>query len=487
MDSMSDNQGASSRGSVGISEVTDGIPETIVLKNGSVSVDGQIFAGEPPLLDPEFFFDVPCYEEYPQAHPVLEHIAALRMLSSQDRPPEFADFDDGERLPLRLYEELDPGQEGLKTYPAKVDAPLMYDTGHGSDYSIMVERLLSVDGWETTSGDGKTRTQPMTLIVFKLAVKCTSLNGRVKSIKATVEFENQKTGRQADPEVEAWAPFRELQPTNPTLVNIKRTDNKDTHAGTATQADPEVEAGTLFHKLELTNPVEPWTPFHTLQPTNPTLVDVKRTDDKDARAGPAKESITGSGGWKRDSEISFERRYWDRAYAYAEMDNTTGKRGGVTWVMEQSEMQNNGVLPEIFTAVLLKRESAEAPYVVNFRIRVQGGSVYGFTNQIKRVFNLGPVSTKPFLVRPATEAKVRYEGNLFLGCVNADNLGSLRAKDSVTGLTIVSGAGSAHVETAQGGRGGDRDPGKDTSEDDGGEADQGGGGRQSDTDGGVGG
>ena len=47
-------------------------------------------------------------------------------------------------------------------------------------------------------------------------------------------------------------------------------------------------------------------------------------------------------------------------------------------------------------------------------------------NGIKRFFGANPGITKPFLMTPAPEARVRYEGKEILDIIDMENLGKLK-------------------------------------------------------------
>ncbi|KAM0294458.1 hypothetical protein ACHAPM_011197 [Fusarium culmorum] len=267
----------------------------------------------------------------------------------------------------------------LRSYTPDGDGSVYYDSGR-SNYYTTVERVLSVDGWES-SDDGKAGMQRMTLLILKIVVGCTADDGRVRSIKVTLKLDNQEGGGKAGPTIEAWAPFRKLETTNSTKALHKET------TVTAAKAGAEAYGGSA--QLERT--------------------------------------VT--------SEITFDRTYFDKAFACPVMSGS--RRSGIFWYMKQNDLENHGVQPETFVAILFKRETDDS-YVIKFDIEVRGGTLYNLGKNIEKAFGLGPGHTKPFLEKPSKDIRVRGEGHDFLPAVEniVNNLGKLRARDSYTGLTI---------------------------------------------------
>ncbi|KAI0099043.1 hypothetical protein GGR51DRAFT_536567 [Nemania sp. FL0031] len=137
---------------------------------------------------------------------------------------EYEDFNSQEPLRLDLYRKFDSAEEarkgGVKSYKTSGDASVFFDS-RKSDYYTTVERVLGLDGWETlTTPDGPLK-QRMSLLILKVVVSCTLYGGRVRTIKATLSFDNQKSGGKAEPFVEGWAPFRKLEQANPTRAEIQ--------------------------------------------------------------------------------------------------------------------------------------------------------------------------------------------------------------------------------------------------------------------------
>ncbi|KAI0970417.1 hypothetical protein F4678DRAFT_436760 [Xylaria arbuscula] len=285
-----------------------------------------------------------------------------------------------------LFEKWDTDEQarkgGLKTYKAEPNSGLIYDS-QKSGYLATVERVLAVDGFETRATDDNNERQRMTLCILKIVVMCHEPDKRIGSVAATLSVKNSKTDSKANPILEAWAPFRRLQLTEPHKIASKQTDRKVANVG-ASFYGAEVHA-------ELS----------------------------------------------REKEIAFERTYYDIALASVIMDPGTKQRCGVKWYMAQSKLQTKGVPPEIFAAVLFTRDTDDE-YLMSFNIDIRGGTSYDFRNKVKRMFGIKPGHTKPFMVTPSTHPAVRGgEGRDFLHGVISEGLGELRAKDDSTGLSIV--------------------------------------------------
>ncbi|RWA06779.1 hypothetical protein EKO27_g8323 [Xylaria grammica] len=323
---------------------------------------------------------------------------------------EYATFN--EAITFDLFEKWDTDEQArkgsVKTYRADPNSGLIYDS-RKSDYFVTVERVLAVDGHENTLGDNSREGQRMSLVILKIVVACHKPEFRVRAVAATLTLKNSKTGPKVNPILEAWAPFRRLQLTDPQRMIHRQMDKK------------KASVGASFYGTE-------------------------------ARA----ELI-------HEKEIAFEQIYYDTASAAPVMDHHTKQRAGVTWYMEQSRIQTKGVPPELFAAVLFTRETDD-DYFMGFDIDVYGGTTYDFRNKVKRIFGLKPGHTKPFLVKPSRDPVVRGgEGRDFLRSVRSDNLGSLRATDDSTGLNI---ARRVEAAAAEGGEdtGGEPEQGADLDE-----------------------
>lgn len=88
--------------------------------------------------------------------------------------------------------------------------------------------------------------------------------------------------------------------------------------------------------------------------------------------------------------------------------------------------------------MLLKR-SSQAPFNGIFEIRVQAGTTHDFDHRLKRFFGADPGKSKPFLLTPSPQPRVRYEGKDILANVDPKNLAKLKKKGKPVGLSIVWG------------------------------------------------
>ena len=295
----------------------------------------------------------------------------------------FVDFD--HPFEVNLCEEENPleheKQGGFKSYTTKGDGEVVYESGRESDFSIMVERLLCVDGWENTE---KEPPQAMTLLVLEFTLACTDPDGRFESMTTTIEFEDRgRSKNEAKPEVDGWAPFMHMQRYN----------------------ESEAE---MHHKSTL---------------------------GAEVGGGAAGATATVNAGL--ENEITSNRKYFDEGNAYPVFSKIDERRNGVTWFLKQNSIQKAGISPEFRVAILLKRAS-QAPFLCKFRIRTRAGMWNDFVDGIKRVFRANPGSTKPFLMTPATAARVRYEGKEILESIDTENLGKLKKKQ-LQALSIVWG------------------------------------------------
>lgn len=300
---------------------------------------------------------------------------------------DYLDFEHPEPVPCcRILNPNDSRGELKTQYSSKDNGGLIYDREDDGGFSISFERILQVDGW-SCGAEAVTENTPreaMTLMVSKLTVTCTRPKRCVRSVKSRLKFERLERSDKPGPEVVAWAPFRELEKTNQTNVNEKQTTTTDIHAGFKGDG---AEVGTSRTKVK---------------------------------------------------EISFERKYFARAFAAATM-NKAGKRGGVQWCMQQNEKQKDGVVPTIYTAVLLSRATLEEPYIVESKIQINGGTLYDLKNDTLDFFGIGPGVTKPYLVQPDFEQpRIRYEGASIFPTVDRENLFGLvtRTEQGPFGLVI---------------------------------------------------
>lgn len=296
------------------------------------------------------------------------------------------DYSDNENFEFDLYEELESEeaqrQGGVKSYDPIPTGSAIYSE-RKSNYKITVERLLWADGWEDADKDEKDK-RAMSLIILKMVFASTDSEGRFRHINATLEFDNKEYEGRTKPEIEAWAPFQHLVRANESEAELKKG------------SEHSVNAGGNAYGFKL-----------------------------------GEQS-------KFTREISWKQTHFDEGHATAEISKHTGRRNGVNWFVKQNALQNHGVPPELWTAVLISRPTNE-PYLVKFRVNVHAGTLQDFTNSIKKWFGLKPGQTKAFLVTPSDKPVVNYEGKDIAENIDINHLGKLRQKNEVARLVVAWG------------------------------------------------
>lgn len=199
-------------------------------------------------------------------------------------PEDYASLDDisqSESLPLDLYHiENHPStveSGSLKSYEVKEGGGAVY-ARQKSGYAITVERLLWVDGWEETTIDDENAVhgQEMTLVVLKIVLASNDAKRKFARAEVTIAFEDSKPGGENEPTVLAWAPFRTVERWNASQAQHTKSDKKDGHASLG------------YSGVEV------------------------------------------SGGWSRESTISWNQMAFDQGRANAQISRTTQNRNGVT-------------------------------------------------------------------------------------------------------------------------------------------------------------
>ncbi|KAF7557991.1 hypothetical protein G7Z17_g283 [Cylindrodendrum hubeiense] len=294
---------------------------------------------------------------------------------------DYADFDD--YIETELFETNDRTTQehgGLKSFKTK-DGGLVHFSDDPSGFTVSVERLLQVDGFD----DEKTK-QRMTLIILKVVLASNEPGQKIKHVTFSMEFKDLKPPDKAEPKLLAWAPFDSMVRSNMTKVDREKTAALGAKlGGGGGGGTAEVSAGL-------------------------------------------------------ENKISWSQSYFDTGHAYAIMDKKTQQRSGVRWVLESNPMEVSGVPPGITVAMLLSRTTDE-PYLAEFNIRVTGGSMHNLRRGIKSLLGLKPGMTQPYKVAPTKEPIKRGEGeNLFdLAKIDPNNLGRLRGKGELPNLAVVWG------------------------------------------------
>ncbi|KAL6862076.1 hypothetical protein J3F83DRAFT_716892 [Trichoderma novae-zelandiae] len=267
-------------------------------------------------------------------------------------------------------------------YSPVAGGAVLFDTGDKSDYQFSVERLAWVDGWqESTLIAGKLEhKQPMTLVVLKFVLQTFNQGLRVETVKATLQFKDTDRQRGDDPEVQAWAPFHDLEDWNATGAQNKSTTNVNATAS----------GGYAGTSLSL--------------------------------------------GWGKGSEITWNHTAFDEGRSILVKSRRKQRPTGVTWSLKQNKQQNLGVPPVFWTAVLVKR-STNAPYLVKFRLDVRTGTVRDAKSRGLELLRIKPGDMSSFTATPSPGVWDKMnccgEGENIRdsGLVDLKNLGQLLAKD----------------------------------------------------------
>ncbi|KAG8167364.1 hypothetical protein KVR01_003053 [Diaporthe batatas] len=282
-------------------------------------------------------------------------------------------------------------QGQTKSYHVKQDSPELY-AHRNSDYSIKVQRLLWIDGQEKAQewiNDPDTKkpikrevVRDSTLVVLKIQMCSERADQRFKWMKATLSLEDGRRGGENHPEVEAWAPWRELERGNEVVGHH--------------EVAKQVEAG--------------------------------------AKLGYQGSDI--SVGRGRQESISWEKTHFDVGHSSA--GSKDGKQNSVTWYTEENDLQNQGIKPEVWVSALFSR-SSPAPYLVKFDIYVHAGKLDEFHHKTKRFFGIGPGRTKAFFVTPGKQQIIKGEGVDMMDGIDVGDFGKLRDKALNTSLHVTWG------------------------------------------------
>ncbi|KAI1181942.1 hypothetical protein F5B17DRAFT_226747 [Nemania serpens] len=201
------------------------------------------------------------------------------------------ELDSDDMLLFELYESFNnPAlvkQGGLRSYESKKDGTVLYCAEKPSDYSIVADRILRADGYDSTT-DGR----EMTLIVLKIALHSAESDSKFKSFTAELCFEDKETSSNHEPLVEARAPFRTPETWNQTVASREATNIKEGGA----------KAG--YQGLEL------------------------------------------SGTRSREEKMSWNQVDFDQGTSNGLFSKNTGRRNGVQWATTQNNVRDLGVTPE---------------------------------------------------------------------------------------------------------------------------------------------
>ncbi|KAL7899470.1 hypothetical protein HDV63DRAFT_343626 [Trichoderma sp. SZMC 28014] len=324
----------------------------------------------------------------------------------------FVDLDEeGRPRPLKfdLYQvrnhEATLMSGSFKTYGVKEGGSAIFDSKR-SGYSVTADRLLWVDGWKKTTLEGAEpiRHQEMTLAVLRIDLASHDPKRKFGSASITLAFEggDEKTSDPKDvPEVQAWAPFNTTERYNASKASHTKSS----------KTDASVHAG--YSGVEI------------------------------------------SGGWSSEHGISWDQTMFDQGSSFPVMSKL-GRRNGVTWSLEQNELQKAGIQQTFYIAVLFSRQTPK-PYLVRFDIDARVGTMEDFKNKTKEFFRSYPGRTKPYIVIPWEQKICNYEGVDMLKYIDLDNLGKLQNHKKSSSLQLswelshqVEIEGVANVKHAEG-------------------------------------
>ncbi|KAL6793706.1 hypothetical protein GGI42DRAFT_363628 [Trichoderma sp. SZMC 28013] len=304
-------------------------------------------------------------------------------------PTGFCNLDDedpSKSLSFDLYEDLNheaTQQSGsLKSYEVKQHGGAIYDRKE-SGHCVTVERLLWVDGWgySTVDGENTKSEQEMTLVVLKIVLAPQNPKKKFRYMRASLIFEDIEESGVNEPQVQAWAPFRAMTRWNKTVAHHTKSGKRE---------------GSVEVSCSVT-------------------------------------SATGS--WSSESEVSWDRTAFDEGRSNSIISQKTGNRNGVTWVVNQNNIENAGITQELWVAVLLSRPTAE-PYLTRFEINTRVGTMEDFKNKTRAFFGLDPDRTKPFKVTPWVNQLCCYEGKDIMKCIDINNLDTLRCASNGSTLDM---------------------------------------------------
>ncbi|PTB60268.1 hypothetical protein M431DRAFT_71310 [Trichoderma harzianum CBS 226.95] len=252
-----------------------------------------------------------------------------------------------------------------------------------SGYTVSVERLLWVDGYEgcPLEGESTISDREMTLVILKIVIASHNPNVKFGSMKASLMFEDADYKRHHgfnEPQVEAWAPFHSA---------------------------------------------ERW------------IVRMPYEKGIEASIGFGLTVGGASVGWEKTKSKAWDQTFFTEGRSNPEISPVTGCRNGVTWVLEQKGLENSGILQEICVAVLISRASSE-PYHVRLQIDTRLGALEDLKNKTRQLFGLNPNMAKPFLVSPGKNVVCNFEGNDIIKSIDLKNLGRLRDQGDSSRLNL---------------------------------------------------
>ncbi|KAF2678076.1 hypothetical protein K458DRAFT_317898 [Lentithecium fluviatile CBS 122367] len=232
-----------------------------------------------------------------------------------------------------LYKQQDERDGAVKSYfRGDGSGPLVFSK-EKSNYCLNVERLIWVDGYRMTNGDGpeKKHVDAMTLVVLQLSFDA----GSTRFAEAELRFQSDKKGG-PDPEVVAWGPFR-----RPETWNFSKAQRS-----TKSTADLSIAGGYAGQGLS---------------------------------AKLARENETS---WEK---IDFDLGTSTRVYSHSK---SASKPHGVRWKLQENQLYRKGITSEVRLAVLISREQSQQPYWVTFRLAVHNSTLGTLVNKSQTVLGM---------------------------------------------------------------------------------------------------
>lgn len=299
-----------------------------------------------------------------------------------------------------FYEDLEPDLDeslgGFKT-PNPADnifqRQFIHLSPERSRFKKTVELVLCVHGWKTPD-----KKEPMTLLIFGVSLKCHASEFRYQS-------------------VDIWLGFHE-------------DDRTDASSSTA-EAHPAVTA---------------YAPFVKQKRWNEASASVEDKKTRGVTLG-ASQFVTAEANAQQEKAASYTRRHFDRGTAERMVNEKTGHVYGVEWYIEQNELQQFGVEPFFYLAVLLDRSHDTNNNPVTFRcifdMKIEAGFLHDFEQGLRRIFRLNKPEDDPLYFDPSkTEPEVHGlegEGARLLKRIQPDSLGDLAQGYELTKLLETEG------------------------------------------------
>ena len=264
-----------------------------------------------------------------------------------------------------------------------------------SKFKKTVEMVLCVHGWENSS-----RSQAMSLLVFRLQFSCTDSSSRYKTASVSFDFGNyeDKASGQTDkatPNVVAYGPFNKTTRWNDVKADLKRNLNGGGEVGVDYMANAKMNAAVQW-------------------------------------------------------EISYQGKYFDEGSSYPIYDDKTAVTKGVEWHLKGKKLPDSAsqaIEPDLLVAVLLKRDSMPngegIPFTGTFNMRLEAGLLHDLQQGRRRFFVPWKPEDEAMNFDPSCADHVRGDdGNNCMKKIDKENLGKLASGNVLTALCEIPGLGA---------------------------------------------